>query len=297
MDWNGTVPAWVKPVVLVTVLVVLWLWESARPFFEKPHGRWRHAARSLCLALLNTVLLALTFGVATVGVVAWTESHRTGLLHVWSLPGGVRLVLAVLLLDGWLYLWHRANHVIPLLWRFHRMHHADREMDVTTALRFHTGELVLSAIVRLTLIPLLGVTSAELLVHETLVVAATAFHHANISVGSLDRWLALGIVTPFLHKVHHSREPVETNSNYATVFSWWDRLGGTLRQCEDCQSLRLGLDEFDDPRWETLAGLLSIPAAQRPASVLEFQREQPVGDLAKLDSPQKKPLAAEKIDG
>ena len=297
MDWNGIIPAWVKPVVLVTVLVALWLWESARPFFENPHGRWRHAARSLCLALLNTVLLALAFGVATVGVVAWTETHRAGLLHAWPLPGAWRLVLAVLLLDGWLYVWHRANHVIPLLWRFHRMHHADREMDVTTALRFHTGELVLSAILRLALIPLLGVTSTELLVHETLVLAATAFHHANISVGRLDRWLALGIVTPFLHKVHHSREPLETNSNYATVFSWWDRLGGTLRQREDCQSLRLGLDEFDDPRWETLAGLLSIPAAQRPVPVFGVQRELAAKNLAETASSQKKPLAGEKFDG
>lgn len=284
MDWNGSFPAWVKPVVLVTVLVVLWLWESARPFFEQPHGRWRHAVRSLCLALLNTMLLALAFGVATVGVIAWTETHRAGLLHAWPLPGAWRLVLALLLLDGWLYIWHRANHVLPLLWRFHRMHHADREMDVTTALRFHTGELVLSAILRLALIPLLGVTSTELLVHETLVVAATAFHHANISVGRLDRWLALGIVTPFLHKVHHSREPVETNSNYATVFSWWDRLGGTLRQHEDCQSLRLGLDEFDDPRWETLAGLLSIPAAQRSGPVIGVQRELATKNLAETDS-------------
>ena len=263
MDWDGTVPAWVKPVVLAVALVVLWVWESVRPFFEWSNGRWLHTGRNLCIALLNTVMLAFAFGAATVGATAWAESHRVGLLHCWSMPGWVQFVLAVLLLDGWLYVWHRANHSIPLLWRFHRMHHADREMDVTTALRFHTGELVLSAVVRLLLIPLLGVSSTQLLVSETLVVAATTFHHANISVGRFDRWLALGIVTPFLHKVHHSREPVETNSNYATVFSWWDRVGGTLRQREDCESLRLGLDEFDDPRWETVAGLLSIPAAQR----------------------------------
>lgn len=263
MDWNGTISAWVKPLVLVTALVALWVWESVRPFFERPRGRWLHAGRNLFVALLNTVLLALAFGVATVGVTAWVESHRVGVLHRWPMPEWAQLVLAVLLLDGWLYAWHRANHAIPLLWRFHRMHHADREMDVTTALRFHAGELVLSAILRLALILLLGVTSTQLLVHETLVVAATMFHHANISVGWLDRWLALGIVTPFLHKVHHSREPVETNSNYATVFSWWDRLGGTLRQREDCRSLRLGLDEFDDPRWEAVTGLLSIPAAQQ----------------------------------
>ena len=265
MTWDGTLPPWLKPAVLVVGLAVLSIWESARPFFERPSGRWRHAGRNLFVALLNTVLLALLFGAATVAVAAWAESHRIGWLHRCSVPGWVKLALAVFLLDGWLYVWHRLNHAIPLLWRFHRMHHADREMDVTTALRFHAGELGLSAILRLALIPLLGVTSMQLLVHEMLVVVATMFHHANISVGRFDRWLALGIVTPFLHKVHHSRELIETNSNYATVFSWWDRLGGTLRQRDDCESLRLGLDEFDDPRWETVAGLLSIPAAQPPS--------------------------------
>ena len=265
MTWDGTLPPWLKPGILVAGLATLWIWESARPFFERPRGRWRHAGRNLFVALLNTGLLALVFGAATVGVATWAESQRIGWLHRWSLPGWGKLALAVLLLDGWLYVWHRLNHAIPLLWRFHRMHHSDREMDVTTALRFHAGELVLSAILRLGLIPLLGVTSTQLLVHETLVVAATMFHHANISVGRFDRWLALGIVTPFLHKVHHSREPIETNSNYAIVFSWWDRLGRTLRQRDDCKSLKLGLNEFDDPRWETVAGLLSIPAAQQPS--------------------------------
>ena len=265
VTWDGTLPPWFKPAVLVACLATLWICESVRPFFERSHGRWRHAGRNLFVALLNTVLLALVFGAATVGVTAWAESHQVGLLHRWSLPAWAKLALAMLLLDGWLYVWHRLNHAIPLLWRFHRMHHADREMDVTTALRFHAGELVLSAVLRLALIPLLGVTSTQLLVHETLVVMATMFHHANISVGRFDRWLALGIVTPYLHKLHHSHELVETNSNYAVIFSWWDRLGRTLRQRDDCESLSLGLDEFDDPRWETVAGLLSIPVAQRPS--------------------------------
>ncbi len=255
--------AWMKAVVLVAALVVLWSWESVCPFFARPRGRWRHAGRNLCVALFNTALLTIAFGTVTVSVATWTESHEAGLLYVWSMSEWPRTVFALLLLDGWLYVWHRANHVVPLLWRFHRMHHADGEMDVTTALRFHTGELALASLMRLMLIPLLGVTSNQLLIHETLVVVATTFHHANISIGWLDRWLAVGFVTPFLHKIHHSRAPIETNSNYATVFSWWDRLGGTLRRREVYQSLQFGLDEFNTSRWETVAGMLSIPAAQR----------------------------------
>lgn len=261
MNEDPSLPTWTKPVALIVGLVALWTWESMSPFFERQQGRWRHAGRNLFVALLNTVAIALLFGAATIGVAMWAESHRIGWLHRWEWPPVAKLIVAVLLLDGWLYLWHRANHAIPFLWRFHRMHHADREMDVTTALRFHLGELTLSAVMRLGLILLLGLTPGQMLVHETLVVVATQFHHANISVGGCDRWLRLCVVTPFLHKVHHSREPLETNSNYATVFSWWDRLGGTFRLRDNFASMEYGLDEFTAPRWESMVGMLSIPLA------------------------------------
>lgn len=145
------------------------------------------------------MVLGVMFGTATVGVALWAAKRQFGLLHWLTLASPYRLIPAILLLDGWLYTWHRLNHRAPFFWWFHRMHHSDREMEVTTATRFHLGEHVGAATFWLGLIPLFGVTSVEILVSETLVVALTMFHHANISLGSLDcplRWL---IVTPRMH--------------------------------------------------------------------------------------------------
>src|SRR5690606_9675421 len=126
--------------------------------------------------------------------------------------------------------WHWLNHRVPLLWRFHRMHHSDREMDVTSATRFHLGEHLASATLRLAIIPLFGVTAFEVLIYETIVVAITMLHHANISLGRLDPVLKLFVVTPAMHRVHHSRVPAETNSNYSVFLSLWDRIFRTYRR-------------------------------------------------------------------
>jgi len=256
--------AWMKPVVTIGCLAALWTWETIHPFLARPRGRIRHAAHNVAIAVLNTVVLAMVFAGATVGVANWTAYQRVGLLHLFELPALLRLLLAILLLDAWLYVWHWANHRVPLLWRFHRMHHADDEMDVTTATRFHLGEHLGSATLRLGLIPLLGIEAFHLLVYETVVVAVTMFHHANISLGRWDAALRWLIVTPDMHKIHHSDLPTETNSNYSTVFSWWDRLARTFRMRKDCSTLQFGLDEFRDKRWQTVGGMLQTPFIQPP---------------------------------
>jgi sterol desaturase/sphingolipid hydroxylase (fatty acid hydroxylase superfamily) len=258
-------PVWFaagKAAATVAGFVLLWSWESFWPLTaDRPH-RWRHAGRNMAVAVVNTVLLGVLFGAATVAMTLWAARHRSGLLHQLDLPGPGRWLLALLLLDGWLYVWHRLNHAVPLLWRFHRMHHADPEMDVTTATRFHPGEQIASATLRLGLIPLLGVTMAEILVYETLVIAVTMFHHANISLGPADRPLRWLLVTPRMHQIHHSRWRPETNSNYAVVLSLWDRLGRTFRRRSGPQPVELGLDGFDDDRWQTVAGMLRTPLAE-----------------------------------
>ncbi|HUG91622.1 MAG TPA: sterol desaturase family protein [Planctomycetaceae bacterium] len=246
----------VLPVVL---LAVFWLWETWHPFFGLREGRLRHAGHNLALALGNTVVLAFTAGAATVAVCAWTAHNGWGLLSVWPLAGPVRFALALVLLDAWMYVWHRANHAVPLLWRFHRMHHSDNRMDVTTATRFHLGEHLGGATLRLGLIPLVGFQIWHIVVYELLVVAITQFHHADVSLGRLDRWLRLVIVTPDMHKMHHSRWRPETDSNYSTVLSVWDRLARTFRMRPDPRTLVFGLDEFDDGRWQTVWGMLKTP--------------------------------------
>jgi sterol desaturase/sphingolipid hydroxylase (fatty acid hydroxylase superfamily) len=160
----------------------------------------------------------------------------------------------LVLLDCWMYFWHWANHVIPFLWRFHRTHHSDWHMNVTTATRFHLGEHVISTALKLGLIPLLGLEVWHLLVYDTLVIAVTQFHHADISMGRWDHWLRLVVVTPDMHKVHHSDRYRETNSNYSTVLSIWDRLFGSFRKRDDPATIVFGLKELADPDWQSVGG-------------------------------------------
>lgn len=254
-----------KLILPVPLLVFFWLWETWQPFFGVRQGRWRHAVRNIAIALFNTACLALTFGTLTVLTAEWTERNSWGLLNALSLPDWLDFALALILLDGWMHLWHRANHSIPFLWRFHRMHHSDASMDVTTATRFHLGEHIGSATLRLGVIIILGLNVWHIVVYEALVLAVTHFHHADISLGRWDRWLRVAIVTPDMHKVHHSRWRPETNSNYSTVLSNWDRLARSLRLREDVRTLKLGLSEFDAPRWQSFWGMLKTPlASQRP---------------------------------
>lgn len=248
-----------KKVVPVLLLVLFWCWETWRPFFGQREGRLKHAGRNLAIALFNAAVVGLVFGFGTVTVAEWTEQNQYGLLHALGLVEPVQFVLALVLLDGWMYLWHRANHTIPVLWRFHRLHHSDRHMDVTTATRFHLGEHVGSSVLRLGLIPLLGFEVWHLVVYDTLVLAITQMHHADISIGRADRWLRWLIVTPYMHKVHHSDCQPETDSNYSTVFSWWDRLAGTFRMRADPKTIRFGLESFTGPSWQTWWGMWVTP--------------------------------------
>ena len=248
-----------KRALPVILLATFWCWETWQPFFGQGEGRLRHALRNLAIAVFNTVVLALAFGSLSVFVASWTEEHQVGLLNTLALSEPVRFGLALVLLDGWMYVWHRANHVIPLLWRFHRMHHSDRNMDVTTATRFHLGEQVMSAILRLGLVPLFGVQVWNLVVYDALVLCVIMFHHSDISVGRWDRWLRWLIVTPDMHKVHHSDLQPETDSNYSTVLSLWDRLARTFRMRSDPKTIVFGLKEFTESSWLTLWGMWKTP--------------------------------------
>jgi len=139
------------------------------------------------------------------------------------------------------------------------MHHSDRQMDVTTATRFHLGEHVGSSLLRLGLIPLLGFEIRSILVYDTCVIAFTQFHHANISLGRWDRWLRVLFVTPDVHKIHHSDLRVETDSNFSTVLSVWDRIARTFRIRANPRTLVLGLPEFTDPSWQSWWGMMKTP--------------------------------------
>lgn len=268
-----------KPLVAALVLAVLWFLEGLLPMFEGGRQRWRHGFANVALGLLNALIVAVVFAAATLYVTEWARESRFGLLHQIPLPLWAQLVAAVAVLDAWQYLWHRLNHRVPVLWRFHAVHHADAELDASTALRFHTGEIVLSSLARLAVLPLLGLTIAQVLLYETILLPIILFHHSNIRVPArLDRWLRTIIVTPWMHWVHHSEHQPETDSNYSSIFSFWDRVFGSFRLREDPSTLRLGLG-MEERDWRTLRGMLLMPfrrSGARSSGTGERPEEPPV---------------------
>ncbi|MDB4948078.1 MAG: sterol desaturase family protein [Gemmatimonadetes bacterium] len=267
-------PAFVlKPAGAAAALALLWVLESAAPMFEGRRGRAGHDLANVALGVMNAALVSLAFAWATLRVTEWARAHGFGLLRVLPLGGWLSTVAAVVLMDGWMYAWHRMNHRVPLLWRFHAVHHADAELDASTALRFHTGEIVLSSLARLAVLPLLGLSVGQVLLYETLLLPVILFHHSNVRVPPrLDRALRTAIVTPWMHWVHHSERRPETDSNYASVFSFWDRAFGSFRLRDRPGEIRLGLGIADERAWRTLPGMLLMPFRAHAATSAEAER-------------------------
>lgn len=264
-----------QSICAVIVLLLLLVWESSAPFglyfLGNSRERLRHGAKNLFLGIFNALVIAWIFVALWWTAAEWAQAHDFGLLNWLNLPNWAEVVGAFLFFDAWMYLWHRLNHRIPFLWRFHRTHHSDPKMDVTTASRFHLGEIVLSSILRVPVIALLGLELWQLALYETAMFTVVQIHHANIALPDwLERSLRLLIVTPFMHKVHHSRWQPETDSNYSSLFSFWDRLFGTFRSRVDFSAFQFGLEEFDRPEHHTLLGLLTTPVKKvrriKPAS-------------------------------
>ena len=247
-----------------TVLVLLLSWESIAPFFPffcgAAGGRAWHAVKNFLLGTVNSLVISACIVTVWNWTAAWTEAHQFGLFHWVPLPAWARAAGAILLLDVWMYKWHWMNHRFRFLWRFHRVHHTDAQMDVTTASRFHLGEIFFSSLLRVPLLFLSGVRLWEVILYEVILFAAVQFQHANVALPPwLDALLCRVIVTPAMHKVHHSRWQPETDSNYASLFSWWDRVFRTFRERAELRELNLGLDGYDAPEQQTLAGMLKTP--------------------------------------
>ena len=247
-----------QPPATVLGLSVFWLWETWAPL-TPAKNRYRHAAVNLTVAVMNWLLL-LALAAVTVGIAEVATRREIGVLHLISLSSPFHFCGALLLYDMWSYWWHRINHRIPFLWRFHRMHHSDPGMDVSTATRFHPGEIFLASLIRLLVIPLIGVPAMALVVYDGVQLANTQFHHANISLFAwLDRGVRYVLVSPNMHKVHHSPLREEADSNYSSVLSVWDRIFGSYRELAADREVRFGLDELQEPETQSFGGLLRTP--------------------------------------
>ncbi|MFN0122861.1 MAG: sterol desaturase family protein [Blastocatellia bacterium] len=233
--------------------------------FRAGRERSRHAARNLFLGIGNAALVAITITPLLMRIADRAETTGIGLLRMVTLPPWLQLALAILLLDGWMYLWHRANHRLPLLWRFHQAHHSDTELDVTSAVRFHTGEILLSGVLRLALVPLLGLSLWQVFLYDALLAPFVLWQHGNVRLPErVDELLRLVFTTPAMHRTHHSQIRRETDSNYASIFSFWDRLGRTMTLHRDMRSLTYGLSSLPPHAGATLSSLLRLPFMSMP---------------------------------
>jgi len=249
-----------KVILEIVFLSLLFALEAWIPLFKGRTGRLRHGVRNIAMGLMNGAVTGILFSGATAFVTEAAERQNVGLLHWLKYPYWPETVMAIILFDLWMYFWHKANHRLPFLWRFHRMHHSDPELDVTTALRFHIGELIFSSVIRCGILFLFGLTLWQLILYEAMLLPVILFHHSNVALPERwDRLLRIFIVTPNMHRVHHSHFQVETDSNYASIFSVWDRLGKSFRKKENILTLQYGLDAFGTPRWQSFLGMLETP--------------------------------------
>lgn len=247
--------------IKIVVFCLIWLWETWRPMFQgQSQHRLQHALRNILIAVFNVLLLGFFIKTITVKVCAWAEVHQYGLLHWLELPLWFKAGLALLMIDAWMYVWHRMNHQIPFLWRFHRMHHSDTALDVTSASRFHPGELLFSALLRSCLIPIFGLEVIHVVLYEFVLMPIVLFCHSNVAIAEKwDKVLRCLIVTPRMHWVHHSDIVKETDSNFSSVFSFWDRLAKTIIIRKDPEKIVYGLKDKKIIACQSIKEMLKTP--------------------------------------
>ena len=240
----------VRVLFLIFGCTILWSLESVVPLYRAGEDRLRRALPNVGLTVLLLLTnLALSFAVAWASAVSQRETQ----LPVW-----LQIIVGIAALDLFAYVAHVLLHKTPLAWRFHRVHHSDEAVDVTTAFRQHPGETVWRVLWQLPAIVLFGLPLWIVVIYLTVSAANAQLEHANIRLSDrFDRWLRLLFVTPNMHKVHHSRLQPETDSNYSNIFSVWDRAFGTYTSRIDFRTLRYGLDDLDERA--TFVGLLRMP--------------------------------------
>lgn len=273
MDWNNWVLNNELPVRLgffLGTFMVIAVWEVLAPRRTLTVSKGLRWLNNLGLVVLNSLVLRLLFPAAAVGIAATASSHGWGLLNNVTLPFPIAVFAAVVTLDFVIYLQHVLVHAVPALWRLHRVHHADLDYDVTTGSRFHTLEIILSMLIKFAAILVLGPPVVAVVIFEVILNASAMFNHGNIRLPlAVDRVLRWVLVTPDMHRVHHSVEDDEANSNFGFALSCWDRLLGTYRDQPRAghQGMKIGIHHYRDPRQvDRLPGMLWLPFVGKVSS-------------------------------
>jgi len=254
------IPPTYRSALLVAGLLLLWIIEGFIPRFRFSNNRFRHAGTNIFFTV-TTAIINVGFAFLVVKASEWTGQARFGLLYWLGAPAWLHFILALLMLDFLgAYLIHLMQHKVEWMWHFHKIHHIDTNIDVTTALRHHPVESVFRVVALIVAIVSMGIPIWMVMLYQSLSALMSQFNHANIKLPEwLDKGLSWIIVSPDMHKVHHSRYQPETDSNYANIFSIWDRICGTFVTVTDTTRIRYGLDEYQDLRYQDIGPLLKVP--------------------------------------
>lgn len=252
----------IRLVAFAGVIGVMASWEYWAPKRRLAVGRAPRWPGNFGVLAIDIILVRIIFPTAAVGVALVCEAQGWGLFNAVAVPFAVAVLVSVILLDLAIYLQHALFHAVPALWRLHRMHHADLDIDVTTGVRFHPVEILLSLLIKFAVIALLGAPALAVLIFEVLLNATSMFNHSNVRMPApVDRIVRLLVVTPDMHRVHHSIVRTETNSNFGFNFPWWDRLFGTYRPqpAAGHDGMTIGVESFRDPAELRLDRMLLQP--------------------------------------
>ncbi|MBE70524.1 MAG: fatty acid hydroxylase [Thalassospira sp.] len=249
--------------IFAAILAVMALWEAVAPY--RPKEAVRRPMRWLTnfgLLLLSAALARFTIGAAMIAAAIWAQANGWGINNLVGMPALLSGLVTIIVLDCAIYWQHRLTHIVPVFWRFHRVHHCDTEFDVSTAVRFHPVEIVASALYKSTFVVLIGADPWAVVIYESMLSGFALFNHGNVHLPKrLDRALRRVVVTPDMHRVHHSSLMKETNSNYGNILSIWDRIFVSYidhTKVND-HDMQIGLKEFRDMDSQSLLGVLWMP--------------------------------------
>lgn len=255
--------AWIRLGIFVAILALMLTWEAANPKRQQRVSRWRRWRSHLGLIISSSVLMRLVAPLGLTGIALWSTEHQWGLFNQFELPLWLAVILSMVVLDLILYWQHRMFHQVPWLWRLHRVHHADPDFDVTTGVRFHPIEMVLSLGIKALAIVLLGVPAVAILIFEIVLNACSLFNHGNVQLpAKLETVVRRVLITQELHRIHHSSLKAETNSNYGFSVVWWDWLFSsyTDRAAAGSDFVDIGLNEFREEQRNTpFWSLITLP--------------------------------------